>query len=393
MCSNIETTNDEQRIEPEEIVSTLNLDIATHTRRILNSHPELKEKKVYYINGFHPVKALGTEYKDQCTNIIKESFVKYAEARGWDDREPEDDDLTLSFELKRNGYHGFAYFYPRESITYMIAFVDNLKNFKKDLSLAKSSVAKGVYAIKPTMSGIVTTKMVVGEESEPVLNKDYASEISNMSEEFFKKRKFYIDNKLPHKRGVLLYGQPGNGKTSLIKAILRRHKDGFGFVIDCTRDFSPSILTFIRENFSAEDKKVIVFEDLDGIGAHNRSAFLNFLDGIEPIDNTFIIATSNRIERVDYALVNRPSRFDTIYHIEDPDEKTRKKIIQSFFPDLDDKTLQTLSEETEGFSGAYFKEMFILTQIKNVDTITAVTEIKKQLKMFKPNTEKQSYVE
>jgi SpoVK/Ycf46/Vps4 family AAA+-type ATPase len=108
----------------------------------------------------------------------------------------------------------------------------------------------------------------------------------------------------------------------------------------------------------------VVFEDLDAqITPRNRSFFLNQLDGFAPNAGLLVLATTNHPERLDPAIVERPSRFDRKYHFPLPVEESRAAFLARWTDRLDPKLRltseqhATLVEGTDGFSFAYLKEL------------------------------------
>ena len=153
-------------------------------------------------------------------------------------------------------------------------------------------------------------------------------------------------------------------------------------MVDCTREFHREITTFFK-SVLGNQKKLIICEDIDGLNNYSRSAFLNFIDGLDGLDNTLVIATTNNVDKVDYALVNRPSRFDRMYNFELPDIECRKALLVKFFPELKGEELIKTAKATEDFSGAYFKELFIFKHLQNCSILEAIDRMNEQVNLFK----------
>lgn len=134
-----------------------------------------------------------------------------------------------------------------------------------------------------------------------------------------KSEEFYRERGIPYKLGILLYGEPGTGKSSLIHAIASElNKD----VIVLT---AGAILNgkLNRYNMmSCDTPPIIVIEEIDTIVSSRQqdkelsenqksilSELLNFLDGPSSPDAAVIIATTNHIEKLDPAII-RSGRFD-----------------------------------------------------------------------------------
>ncbi len=171
-------------------------------------------------------------------------------------------------------------------------------------------------------------------------------------------------------KGVLLHGPPGTGKTLLARAVANESAAKF-FLIN-----GPEIMGSaygeserrLREIFeeAAKDAPSIIFiDEIDSIApkrgqvtgeAEKRlvAQLLTLLDGIEPRQNTVVIAATNRPEAIDEAL-RRPGRFDREIVVGVPDEPGRREILGIHtrgMPLAGDVNLDDLSRRTYGFVGA-----------------------------------------
>ncbi len=171
-------------------------------------------------------------------------------------------------------------------------------------------------------------------------------------------------------KGILLYGPPGTGKTLLAKAVATESEANF------TAIKGPEIFSkwvgesekAIREVFRKARQMapcIILFDEIDSIaprrGAHGTHAvesvvnqLLAELDGIEKLEKVFVIATTNRPDMIDPALL-RPGRIDRMVYVPMPDEKMRLEILKVHtrnMPLAKDVDLKELAKKTEGYSGA-----------------------------------------
>lgn len=233
-------------------------------------------------------------------------------------------------------------------------------------------------------------KVDVRDEQVPLLNEDIFEILNKDINTFFSKKEVYKQHNLAFKRGVLLYGEPGTGKTSSIRYFLKSHPDKYGVIFNCNNHISRRIATFMNKVLHGKDI-IFVLEDIDSIEAMERTELLNLLDGVETLQNCFIIATTNHVHKLDTALVDRPSRFDRLFYIGLPDAKTREKLLLRYFPTLTRDDLERFVKLTEGFSGAYFKELYILYTIQDSSIDDAIKSIKKQVSIFK-EPETQNYM-
>ncbi|MBA4418703.1 MAG: hypothetical protein C0392_12465 [Syntrophus sp. (in: bacteria)] len=175
---------------------------------------------------------------------------------------------------------------------------------------------------------------------------------------------------VPYKRGFLFIGPPGNGKTMLLKVIssnfpewkfiyfnasIRTDNEDVDEVFALARDLAPSILC-------VEDLDTLFNSDV------TISHFLNKLDGFETMNGNLILATTNHPEKIDEALTNRPSRFDRVWIIDNPDKNARRLFIERHFPYLEsDNFTGTLAANTEGFSMTYMKELYVSASLLAIE--------------------------
>src|SRR4051812_43229564 len=171
-------------------------------------------------------------------------------------------------------------------------------------------------------------------------------------------------------KGVLLHGPPGTGKTLLARAVANESAAKF-FLIN-----GPEIMGSaygeserrLREIFEAAAQaapSIIFIDEIDSIApkrgqvtgeAEKRlvAQLLTLLDGIEPRQNTVVIAATNRPEALDEAL-RRPGRFDREIVVGVPDQPGRREILGIHtrgMPLAQDVNLDDLARRTYGFVGA-----------------------------------------
>ncbi|MFC7020822.1 MULTISPECIES: CDC48 family AAA ATPase [Haloarcula] len=173
-------------------------------------------------------------------------------------------------------------------------------------------------------------------------------------------------------KGVLLYGPPGTGKTLLAKAVANEADSNFISVKgpELLNKFVGESEKGVREVFSKARENaptVVFFDEIDsiatergtrsgdsGVGERMVSQLLTELDGIEEMEDVVVIATSNRPDLIDSALL-RPGRLDRHVHVPVPDEEARRAIFDVHTRDkplADDVDLDRLARRTEGYVGA-----------------------------------------
>ena len=201
-----------------------------------------------------------------------------------------------------------------------------------------------------------------------ILPADVRREIQGDFENFFAAREMYERHRIPWKRGVLLIGPPGNGKTHTVKALINQTKQpclyvkSFKSCWGTDHDRIRSVFTRARKTTPS----IVVLEDLDSlIDDENRAFFLNELDGFAANTGVVVLATTNHPEKLDPAILDRPSRFDRKYYFNLPAPTQRRAYLVSWNGSLAQElrlskpVLTKLVEATDGFSFAYLKELFL----------------------------------
>jgi cell division protease FtsH len=202
-----------------------------------------------------------------------------------------------------------------------------------------------------------------------------------------------VGAKIP--KGVLLYGQPGTGKTLLARAVAG--EAGVPFFTISGSDFVEMFVgvgaSRVRDLFeqAKQNAPAIIFVDeIDAVGRHRgaglggghdeREQTLNQLlvemDGFDVKTNVILIAATNRPDILDPALL-RPGRFDRQIAVDAPDKIGRTKILEvhskgkPMAPDVD---LESVARRTPGFTGAdlanVLNEAALLTARTNAKFIT-----------------------
>lgn len=190
-----------------------------------------------------------------------------------------------------------------------------------------------------------------------------------------------------HKRGILMWGPPGSGKTAslmlMAQTIIEKQK-GIVVQIDVP-ELAAICLAFIRK-IEPERPIVAMIEDLDAlVQQHGENNFLALLDGETQVDKICYIATTNYPERLDRRFVDRPSRFDTIEYIGMPSSAARKVYLHAKEPSLDDGELREWVAKTEGFSVAHLRELIILVRCFGRPLSAAIARL--EAMRVKPNSE------
>lgn len=177
-------------------------------------------------------------------------------------------------------------------------------------------------------------------------------------------------------KGILLHGPPGTGKTLLAKAVAASTDSTFIEIVasELVQKFIGEGAKLVKEVFELAREKapsVVFIDEIDALAAKRidvgtsgerevQRTFMQFLaelDGFKPLSNVKIIATTNRKDILDPAIL-RPGRLDRLIFCPHPDEEGRKEIFKIHTKSMKlDKSIGVadIVKKMEEFSGAEIK--------------------------------------
>jgi hypothetical protein len=203
--------------------------------------------------------------------------------------------------------------------------------------------------------------VIMDQTASRLLRDDFLS--------FFDRREWFRSKRLPFRRGYLLHGPPGNGKTSAIRAMLS-YPGVTGYAIDLMAKYidDQDLRTFFKKA-AANPPAIVLFEDIDRFFSRrpeeegsqvSMQQLLNSLDGIDMMDGVIVVAMANNPESLDTAILRRPGRFDRVIEFGNPSEDLRARYLRGFCPDFTEEDLDICAAASDGLSFAQLRESYIL---------------------------------
>ena len=188
----------------------------------------------------------------------------------------------------------------------------------------------------------------------------------------------YEDIGIKPPKGVILYGQPGTGKTLLAKAVANQTSATFLRVVgsELIKKYLGEGPKLVREIFKiAEDyaPSIVFIDEIDAVGSKRYDSssggekevqrtmleLLNQLDGFDSRSDVKVIMATNKIESLDPALI-RPGRIDRKIEFPFPDEKTKRRIFSIHTSKMslaDDVNLEEFIMSKDDLTGADIKAL------------------------------------
>lgn len=229
-------------------------------------------------------------------------------------------------------------------------------------------IPPGIYQLASGNGGPFFVPVPVRQDELMRFEDSVITEVVAEITRFWQQEERFLEHDLVYKRGILLYGPPGSGKSCTVRLIAEDVVARDGLVLLFS---GPQLLVagfrHLRER-QPDVPVVVVMEDLDQLlQTYNESATLNVLDGIEMFDRVVFLATTNYPEQMSPRVVNRPSRFDRRYRIGLPNPATRRAYLELLRGPGDEFDVEAWVRDTHQLSLAHLKELFVSTVIMGGD--------------------------
>lgn len=232
----------------------------------------------------------------------------------------------------------------------ILSFVDKdqLEPGSSILMHSKSHAVVGIMQDEtdPLLNAIKVEKAPLESYADIGGLEDQIQEIKEAVELPLTHPEIYEEMGIKPPKGVILYGEPGTGKTLLAKAVANETSATFLRVVgsELIQKYAGEGPKLVREIFRTAEEhapSIIFIDEIDAVGTKRYDShsggekeiqrtmleLLNQLDGFDSRSDVKVIMATNKIETLDPALI-RPGRIDRKIEFPVPDIKTKKKIFQ-----------------------------------------------------------------
>lgn len=197
-----------------------------------------------------------------------------------------------------------------------------------------SNLKNGAYHMTTTDNGQILA-VPYSAEASPVKIVSPKGVFDNVKS-FFSKEASKIRR---NKSGMLLYGPPGNGKTSEIMEVIRGAAELDAVVFVVSASVRMNSLEAFRKAMGGRKTVFIIEELTERAHGQNVESLLSFLDGENSWNNAISIATTNYPKELPENIIDRPGRFDTFIAFNNPSNEQISELAKTIgFGDEDDIT-------------------------------------------------------
>ncbi len=200
----------------------------------------------------------------------------------------------------------------------------------------------------------------------------------------------YEELNLPYRRGLLFTGPPGGGKTLAVK-VIASHVNTRVFILPIKSETDDVYIMQAFRLAAEESPSVLILEDIDKLNNSKKvsiSHLLNLMDGISSLEGVLFIATTNEPEKLDPALIQRPSRFDRVWYFSLPGFEQRYELMKKKgLGKFSNNALSLAARMSDGFTMAYVQEAVVGAMLQALhgnrkpedgDLLSSIEKLRKQ---------------
>ena len=268
--------------------------------------------------------------------------------------------------------------------------INDLQEYAKKNNCLRGAKLKDINMISASFSEVNIDKKYNWD------NYYYSKEIKDLFQlevfDFIKNVKEY--NKCDiNKRGIIIAGPPGTGKSTLGYIICNMVSDNTVIWItpEILSENNYKAISSVKALYKLADflsPCIVILEDLDlfsqdrerGGDILSLGALMNILDGINTISNSVTIGTTNRLKSIEGALRNRPGRFDRVVEIPALSDTLREKMFKQRLSGwkVSKDVIEYIVNKTSKWTGAEVQEFINSLNLKQISSKRKIKKIDQQ---------------
>ena len=281
---------------------------------------------------------------------------------------PDDLKIIFSIEFYSSQEKELSISVEQQNVEKGESFLNALLDYAKKHNYLKNKKIAPDLTFLEANSSYNWDSVILDEKTKTAITQNINTILNNLD--------VYNINKIPFKRGIILKGVPGVGKTLIGKILCN--------ISDITMIWvTPKYLETARQvamigDLARELAPTILFlEDIDMYGESRDSScnksllgeLMSQLDGITENKNVIVIATTNRGDELEKALRNRPGRFDAMIEIPRPGLEEREKMLKLYANKFacEEIDFKGIADKCVSYTGAHVKDLVDLAVMTAVE--------------------------
>src|SRR5271157_5412221 len=253
-----------------------------------------------------------------------------------------------------------------------------------------SHLPPAIYTLTSDGSVIFFNKTKVLTDNLIELDDSAALRIISGIETFWESKAKFDKFGILFKRGILMWGPAGSGKTATVNMLMNDLVKRGGMVV--LVQSPPAAISGLKDLRRIEPDRpiIVVLEDIEEmIDNYGEHGLLGLLDGEHQVSNVVVLATTNYPERLGERIINRPSRFDEVILVDMPSAAARYRYLKHVLKDtVPEEELKTWVLATDKLSVAHLRELIVATQCLGRPYSEVVDRLKRM--KIRPNSEKRN---
>ncbi len=239
------------------------------------------------------------------------------------------------------------------------------------------SLPAGAYDLCLGMTGPFAKKIELKDEELIEFEDGPTQSIMEEIHAFWGAKERYAKLGVPYRRGILMHGIPGTGKSGIVRMVCDQVIADDGLVVVVKRAARFTEWLPILNRLEPDRKVVAILEDLDEIYDYDEQECLQMLDGIgNDRPGLLFLATTNFLSNIP-SRIYRPSRFDLLIEIGPPSVGVRAEYVRSLCNRFEVEHRSDIVTASSGLSFAHLKEILVSCLLFN----RSVDEMVERMKM------------